>query len=107
MANYTLQVTWSTKDALASGQTLKAISATELGNEFTAIADASATKYDSDDLASEVEAETLTAPDKLITPLNLDQVFKNNDGILSDLNAITGTAADGLLAWDQTDWSKM
>lgn len=103
MSNYSLQVTWSTKDALASGQTKKAISATELGNEFSAIAVASATKYDSDDLASEVEAETLTAPDKLITPLNLDQVFKDNDGILSDIQAITGTAADGLLAWDQTD----
>jgi len=100
MSNYSLQVTWSTKDALATGEQLKAVSATELGNEFSAIATAVATKYDSDALASEVEAEALTEPAKLITPLNLDQVFKDNDGILSDLQAITGSAADGLFAWD-------
>ena len=100
MSNYSLQVTWSTKDALATGEQLKAVSATELGNEFSAIATAVATKYDSDALASEAEAEALTEPAKLITPLNLDQVFKDNDGILSDLQAITGSAADGLFAWD-------
>ncbi|NIN97028.1 MAG: hypothetical protein GTN93_18180 [Anaerolineae bacterium] len=49
MSDYVVQATWSTKDALATGQALKAISATELGTEFDAIATAVATKYDSDD----------------------------------------------------------
>ena len=49
MSDYSLQVTWSTKDALATGSALKGISATELGNEFSAIATAVATKYDSTD----------------------------------------------------------
>lgn len=102
MSDYSLQVTWSTKDALATGSQLKAISATELGNEFSAIATAIATKYDSDDLASEAVAEALTSNSKLITPLNLDQVFKDNDGVISDLQALTGQAADALYGWDNS-----
>jgi len=49
MSDYTLQVTWSTKDAISTGEQLKAISATELGNEFSAILTAVNSKYDSTD----------------------------------------------------------
>jgi hypothetical protein len=105
MSDYSLQATWSTKDALATNQALKAISATELGTEFSAIATAVATKYDADDVASTVEARALTVNDKLITPSNLDDVFTENAGILGDLQAIASNDGNGdaILFLDDTD----
>lgn len=101
MSDYSLQATWSTKDALATGQALKAISATELGTEFDAIATAIATKYDSDDLASTAQAQALTDATKLLTPDLLDDVLTNNDGLLKDLYSLASTpGADQILFYD-------
>jgi len=102
MSDYTLQATWSTKDALATGQALKAISATELGTEFDAIATASATKYDVDDHASTLEATTLTSTTKLISPSTLNDVLVDNAGIAKDLQALASPGADTLLGWDNS-----
>ena len=102
MSDYSLQATWSTKDALATGQALKAISATELGAEFSAIATAVATKYDSDDLASQVQAEGLTLDTVLITPHSLNDVLVDNAGMLSHIQALADPNADVLLGWDDS-----
>jgi hypothetical protein len=105
MSDYSLQVTWSTKDALAGGEQLKAISATELGNEFSAISTAIATKYDSDDIASTAEAQALTLDTVLITPSGLNDVLTENAAVLGDLQALTVAgfgAADAILGWDDS-----
>jgi hypothetical protein len=102
MSDYTLQVTWNTKDALASGQALKAVSATELGNEFSAIAVASATKYDSADIASTAQAQALTLDTVLLTPNKLSDVFDSNAAILSDVVALSDPGADCVLGWDNS-----
>jgi hypothetical protein len=102
MADYTLQATWSTKDALATGTALKAISATELGTEFTEIAARSADKYDSADLASQAEAEGLSDTAKIVTPERLNDVLVDNAGILGDLQALADPAANLLLGWNDT-----
>ena len=103
MSDYSLQVTWSTKDALATGQQLKAISATELGNEFSAIATAVATKYDADDLASQAEAEGENATGVLLTPVSLKHWSDFNAGIVGDLQALADPAAHVLFGWDNTN----
>ena len=46
MSNYSVIASWSSKDALPSGNANKLVSATELGLEFAAIATSSATKED-------------------------------------------------------------
>jgi len=100
MSDYTLQATWSTKDALATNQALKAISATELGTEFSAIATASATKYDSADLSSKEQAEGLTLDTVLITPHSLNDVLIDNGGIAKDLQQLANPGADTIFGWD-------
>ncbi len=103
MSDYSLQATWSTKDALATGQALKAISATELGTEFSAISTAIATKLDSDDFASQAEAEALTSDVKIITPHSLNDVLVANAGALGDIQALTDPGSDQILFWDDSD----
>ena len=103
MADYTVQATWSTKDALATGQALKAISATELGTEFDAIETAIATKYDSTDIASQAQAEAETSNAVVMTPLRVANWADANGGMVGDLQALADPAADVLLGWDDTD----
>ncbi len=100
MSDYTLQATWNTKDALATGQALKAASATELGIEFEAIRDASATKYDSGDIAGTVAAQAGILNNVLMTPLRTQEWAEDNDGMIADIRALDAQGADGLLAWD-------
>jgi hypothetical protein len=102
MSDYTLQATWSTKDALATGQALKAISATEIGTEFDAIAAASATKFDINDFASQAQAEALTLDTVIITPHSLNDVLVDNGGIAKDLQQLADPGADTLFGWDQS-----
>ena len=102
MSDYSLQATWSTKDALATGQALKAISATELGTEFEAISTAVATKFDTDDVASTVEAQALTANNVLITPSGLSDVLGDNAGMAGDIQALVDPNVDTLLGWDDS-----
>jgi len=102
MSDYTLQATWSTKDALATGSALKAISATELGTEFSAIETAIATKYDSNDIASQAQAEAETLNTVLITPARLANWADYNAGVVGDLQAYVDPNADTLFGWDDS-----
>lgn len=106
MADYTLQATWSTKDALASGSALKAVSGTELGTEFSAIETAIATKYDSNDIASQAQAQAGTATTVLMTPLRTEEWSATwaaeNAGIVGDLQAMADPNADTILGWDDS-----
>lgn len=93
MADYTLQVTWDTKDALAADSQLKAISATELGNEFTEIAARSADKYDSDDRGSANGIAPLDSG-SLVPVVNLPAATATAKGVqelATTAEAITGS----------------
>ena len=52
------------------------------------------------EIATTLEAETLTADDKIVTPLKLSEVFADNDAVLEDLQALTSQAADSIYGWD-------
>lgn len=96
MADYTLQVTWDTKDALATDSQLKAISATELGNEFAEISTAVNSKYDSDDR----DAADGIAPldgSTLVPVANLPSATETAAGIIekaTTTEAVTGSDTD-------------
>ena len=105
MSDYTVQATWNTKDALATGESLKAVSATELGTEFDAIQVAVATKYDVNDIASEAAAAAETVNNVLITPARLGFWADNEAGVVGDLQDLTAagfSAADALIGWDDS-----
>lgn len=105
MSDYSVTTDFSVKDGLSPGDPEKIISGADVDVEFNAISTAIATKYDTDDLATELEAEALTLNTKLLTPLRLDNVFKDNDGLVSHLQAISGlgTGGDKIMFFDDTD----
>jgi hypothetical protein len=90
------------KDALTTGDPDKVIVGSQFDSEFNAIVTASATKYDSDDLASLAEAQAETVNTKLITPLRLSSWSEANDAVIGDLHALSGQAADSVYGWDNS-----
>jgi len=96
MSDYTLQVTWSTKDALSANAELKAVSATELGNEFSAILTAVNSKYDVDD--KDVASGLCPLDGSVLVPVaNLPTATETAAGIIekaTTAEAITGTDTD-------------
>lgn len=90
------------KDALTTNDANKVIVGSQFDTEFNAIVTASATKYDSDDLASEAEAQAETLNTKLITPLRLSSWSAANDAVIADLHALTSQAADTVYGWDNS-----
>jgi hypothetical protein len=90
------------KDALTTGDSNKVIVGAQFDTEFNAIVTASASKYDSDDLASAAEAQAETLNTKLITPLRLSSWSEANDAVIADLHALASQAADSLYGWDSS-----
>lgn len=102
MSDYTKTTNFTAKDALSTGDPNKLIKGSLFDTEFDAIATAVTSKYDSNDIASEVTAEALTSNTTLLTPLRLDNVFKDNAGMISDIQALVDPNADTLLGWDDS-----
>ena len=102
MSDYTKTTDFAAKDGLASGNPSKAVVGTEIDDEFNNIATHVATKYDSTDLASEAQAQALSSEAVLMTPHTVNDVLIANDGVLSQLQAVSATAADGLFGWDSS-----
>jgi hypothetical protein len=102
MSDYTKTTNFTAKDNLTTGDPLKVIKGSYFDTEFDNIATAVATKYDSGNLASQAQAEALTLDTVLLTPHSLNDVLVDNDGILSQLQAIDATAADGIFGWDSS-----
>jgi hypothetical protein len=105
MADYTQITDFSAKDGLSTGDPEKLILGSDVDGEFSAIATAISSKYDSTDIASQAEAEAETVNTKLMTPLRIAQWADANDGMVGDLQAITGlgTGGDKLFFFDDTD----
>jgi hypothetical protein len=79
MSDYSIITDFAAKDALLTGNPLKLVKGTEYTAEFTAIETAIASKFDSDDIASEAEAEAGASNSKLITPATLAHVLEEFD----------------------------
>jgi hypothetical protein len=102
VTDYTKTTTFVTKDNLTTGNALKVVKGSYFDTEYDAIATAIATKYDSADLASEATAEALASNTTLLTPLRLDNVMKDNGGMVSDIQALADPGADTVLGWDDS-----
>jgi hypothetical protein len=104
MSDYSKTTNFTAKDSLATGDPEKIILGADMDTEFDAIASASATKYDSDNLASQAEAEAETDNTVLMTPLRLANWSDANLGLVGDLQAlVTDPAADRIIFFDDTD----
>jgi hypothetical protein len=77
MADYTQTTFFGPKDALASGNPLKLIKGTEFDTEFSAIQTSILSKYDSDDVANNAEADAAASDAKLMTPLKVKRLIEN------------------------------
>lgn len=102
MSDYTPNITFATKDALSPGDPLKKIKGSDVDGEFSEIGTASATKYDSADLASQAQAEAGASNTTLLTPLRMQQWSDANGGMAGDIQALADPAADKLLGWDDS-----
>lgn len=103
MSDYTQSIDFSAKDALASGNANKVAKGADIDTELALISTAIATKYDSNDLATQGQAEALTSNAVLLTPHTLNDVLVDNGGLLSDIQALSDPGADRILFWDDSD----
>lgn len=91
------------KDALTTGDADKVIVGAQFDTEFNAIVTAIATKYDSDDLASQPQVEAESSNAVLVTPLRLAQWSDDNAGAVGDIRDLTDPDDDRILFWDDSD----
>jgi hypothetical protein len=102
MSDYAQITDFSAKDALITGDPEKLILGSDVDDELAAISVAIATKYDSNDLASQAQAEAETSNVVLMTPLRVANWADANGGIVGDLQALTDPGADRVFGWDES-----
>lgn len=102
MSDYSKTTNFTAKDSLNTGDANKLIKGVDHDTEYDNIAIASATKYDSNDLASLAEAQAESSNTKLMTPLRTANWADANGGIVGDLQALADPNADTLLGWDDS-----
>jgi len=93
------------KDALSTQDADKVIVGAQFDAEFNAILTAVNSKYDSDDIASQAQAEGETLDTVLMSPLAVAYWADNEAGVVGDLQDLTVagfSAADALLGWDDS-----
>jgi hypothetical protein len=103
MSDYTPITDFSVKDGLTANDPEKIIAGADVDAEFTAIQTAILSKFDSNEIATEAEAEAETLDTKIITPLQLKNVLQDNAGVAYDLKELTVagfSAADAIFGWD-------
>ena len=101
MSDYTQNTLFGPKDALSTGDPAKLIKGTEFDAEFSEIAGAISTKYDSGNIASNAVAAALADDTTLLTPAKLAYALANGTYTLSatstsPLESRTLTAGAGL-----------
>ena len=105
MTDFTKTTNFTAKDNLTTGDALKVIKGAYFDTEYDNIATAITSKYDSNDLASQAQAEAGTNNLTLMTPLRAEQHVQNwageNDAMVEDIQALN-LSADALLGWDQS-----
>jgi hypothetical protein len=104
MSDYSQSIDFSAKDALATGDANKVAKGADIDTELDLISTAIATKFDSNDLASQAQAEAGASSSVLMSPLRVEQWSAvwaaENAGIIGDLQALADPAADVLFGWD-------
>jgi hypothetical protein len=102
MSDYTKTTNFTAKDNLSSGNALKVIKGSYFDTEFDNIATANATKFDTNDIASQAEAEAEASNTVVMTPGRLAQWADYNGGMVGDIQALADPNADVLLGWDDS-----
>jgi hypothetical protein len=103
MTDYSKNVDYAAKDALATGDPVKRVLGTEIDAEFAELVTAVASKYDSSDIASIAEAQAMVSNTVLITPARLGSALAGTGaGALADILALTDPGADRILFWDDS-----
>lgn len=106
MSDYTKTTNFTAKDALTTGDPLKLIKGSYFDTEFDAIAVAVATKYDTNDLSSQAQAQAGTNNTTIMTPLRTEEWSATwaaeNAGMVGDIQALADPNADTLLTWDDS-----
>jgi hypothetical protein len=102
MSDYAQITDFSAKDALVSGDPEKLILGSDVDDELAAISVAIATKYDSNDLASQAQAEAETSNVVLMTPLRVANWSDYNAGMVGDIQALTDPNDDRIIGWDDS-----
>ena len=103
MSDYNVIIDYAPKDALNTGDPDKLILGTELAAEFTAIATAIATKFDSTDFATQAQAEAAASTTTVLSPGRLANWAAYNAGAVQDIQALTDPGGDRLLYWNDTN----
>ncbi len=106
MSDYVKTTNFTAKDSLSTGDAEKLILGSDMDQEFDDLAVASATKYDSGDIASQAQAQAGTDNTVLITPLRAEEHIVTwggeNGGMIVDIQALADPAADSILMWDDS-----
>jgi hypothetical protein len=102
MSDYTQITDFSAKDALTTGDPEKIILGADFDGEFSALDTAIASKYDSNDIASEAQAEAGVLDTVLMTPLQTRNVLQDNAGMAFDIQQLADPNVDTLLGWDDS-----
>lgn len=106
MTDYTPSQTYGDKDALLADDPDKLVLGTELDVDWGALQTAIATKYDSGNLATQVQAEAGSSNSVLMTPLRVAQLLSDSGGskagIVNDLITLADPGADRLIFWDDS-----
>lgn len=102
MADYSQVNDYSDKDALATGNPLKLIKGSDVDAEFSAIATAISSKYDSTDIATAAEAQAGVSNTVIITPARLTAWGQNDGGLIEDIQKMADPGVDSILFWDNS-----
>lgn len=107
MTNYTQNTTFTTKDALTTGDANKLVTGAGLDGEFSEIQTTIATKYDISNLATQVQAEAGSNNDAWMSPLRVAQYLggaggASGAGMVGDIVALADPNADRILFWDDS-----
>lgn len=102
MSDFTPSQSYTPKDSLLTGDPEKLILGSDFDIELLAIAVAVATKYDSTDLASQVQAEAGASLTTLLTPGRLSNWADYGAGTLTDIRNLVDPNADRVLFWDDS-----
>lgn len=104
MSDYTQITDFSAKDALLTGDPEKLILGADFDGEFAALSTAIATKFDTGDVASAIEAAAGTDNAKVMTPLRMESWAAQNLSLVKDLSDMAvDPGVDAILFYDKTD----
>jgi len=102
MSDYTITTDFSVKDALTTGDPEKIILGADFDVEFNAIDTAITSKFDSNDIASEAQAQAGSTDSTLISPAKLTDWSQAGTGVIEDLWGYADPNVDTLFGWDDS-----